>query len=97
MAFPKELTDLKTNIAEKIGQRIIVRGAQGRSKFFEKEAIIQKTYPNFFMIKYDNEERDVTCSYQDVVDSTVAIDVYDGEGYSPLIPPTVDTKKIRNL
>lgn len=97
MILPNDITNLKTDITEKIGQKIIVKGAIGRSKYFEKEATIEKTYPNLFIVKYDDEQRNVTYSYKDVLTRTVEVDVYDGEGYSPLIPPTVEDKKIKNL
>lgn len=97
MILPNDITNLKTDITDKIGQKIIVKGALGRSKYFEKEATIEKTYPNLFIVKYDDEERNVTYSYKDVLTRTVEVDVYDGAGYSPLIPPPVETKKIRNL
>ena len=95
MILPNDITNLKTDITDKIGQKIIVKGALGRSRFFEKEATIEKTYPNLFIVKYDDEERNVTYSYKDVLTRTVEVEVYDGEGYSPLIPPAVETKKVR--
>ena len=95
--FTKWYYKFKTDITDKIGQKIIVKGTLGRSKFFEKEATIEKTYPNLFIVKYDDEERNVTYSYKDVLTRTVEVEVYDGEGYSPLIPPPVETKKVRNL
>lgn len=95
MILPNDITNLKTDITDKIGQKIIVKGTLGRSKFFEKEATIEKTYPNLFVVKYDDEERNVTYSYKDVLTRTVEVEVFDGAGYSPLIPPAVDTKKVR--
>lgn len=95
MILPNDITNLKTDITDKIGQKIIVKGTLGRSRFFEKEATIEKTYPNLFVVKYDDEERNVTYSYKDVLTRTVEVEVYDGEGYSPLIPPIVETKKVR--
>ena len=97
MILPDDIANLKTDITDKIGQKIIVKGALGRSRFFEKEATIEKTYPNLFIVKYDDEERNVTYSYKDVLTRTVEVEVYDGEGYSPLIPPPVETKKVKNL
>ena len=97
MILPNDITNLKTDITDKIGQKIIVKGTLGRSRFFEKEATIEKTYPNLFIVKYDDEERNVTYSYKDVLTRTVEVDVYDGEGYSPLIPPVVEMKKVKNL
>ena len=95
MILPNDITNLKTDITDKIGQKIIVKGTLGRSRFFEKEATIEKTYPEIFIVKYDDEERNVTYSYKDILTRTVQVDVYDGEGYSPLIPPTVESKKVR--
>ena len=95
MILPNDITNLKTDITDKIGQKIIVKGASGKSKYFEKGATIEKTYPNLFIVKYDDEERNDTFSYKDVLTRTVELDVYDGVGYSPLIPPVVETKKIR--
>ena len=97
MILPNDITILITDITDKIGQKIIVKGTLGRSRFFEKEATIEKTYPNLFVVKYDDEERNVTYSYKDVLTRTVEVNVFDGEGYSPLIPPLVDVKKQKNL
>ena len=97
MILPNDITNLKTDITEKIGQKIIVKGSLGRSRFFEKGATIEKTYPNLFIVKYDDEERNVTYSYKDVLTGTVQLDVFDGESYSPLIPPIVDVKKKKVL
>ena len=97
MILPNDITNLKTDITEKIGQKIIVKGTLGRSRFFEIEATIEKTYTNLFIVKYDDEERNVTYSYKDVLTRTVEVEVYDGEGYSPLIPPAVETKKVRTV
>ena len=97
MILPNDITNLKTDITDKIGQKIIVKGTLGRSRFFEKEATIEKTYPNLFVVKYDDEERNVTYSYKDVLTRTVEVNVFDGEGYRPLIPPLVDVKKQKNL
>ena len=50
MILPNDITNLKTDITDKIGQKIIVKGTLGRSRFFEKEATIEKTYPNLFIV-----------------------------------------------
>ena len=93
MICPNDITNLKTDINEMIGQKIIVKGSLGRCKTFEKEATIEKTYPNIFVIKYEEDQRNVTYSYTDVLTRTVEVSVYDGEGYSPLIPFTEEKKK----
>ena len=47
-----DITNLKTDIDGKVGQKIIVKGSLGRSRTFEKEATIEKAYPNIFIVKY---------------------------------------------
>ena len=42
-----DIANLKTDILEKVGQKIIVKGSLGRSRAFEKEATIEKAYPRF--------------------------------------------------
>ena len=97
MICKKNITDLKTDIEEKIGQKIIVRGSLGRSKSFEKEATIEKAYSNIFVIKYNENNQNVTYSYTDILTRTVDVQVFNGEEYIPLIPPVEQVKKVNNL
>ena len=93
MICRSDIANLKTDIIEKVGQKIIVKGSLGRSKAFEKEATIEKAYPNIFVVKYEENDRNVTYSYTDVLTRTVEVEVFDGDSYSPLIPPPVDDIK----
>lgn len=93
MICKTDISNLKTDILEKVGQKIIVKGSLGRSKAFEKEATIEKAYPNIFVVKYEENDRNVTYSYTDVLTRTVEVEVFDGESYSPLIPPAVESKR----
>ena len=93
MICRSDIANLKTDILEKVGQKIIVKGSSGRSKAFEKEATIEKAYPNIFVVRYEENNRNVTYSYTDVLTRTVEVEVFDGEAYSPLIPPPVETKR----
>ena len=43
MICQRDINSLKTDIDEKIGQKIIVKGSLGRSKTFSKEATIGKS------------------------------------------------------
>ena len=97
MICPNDIANLKTDINEMVGQKIIVKGSLGRCKSFEKEATIEKAYPNIFVIKYEEEKRNVTYSYTDILTRTVEVEVFDGDTYSPLIPPAVETKKKKTL
>ena len=93
MIYQNDIENLHNNIKEKIGQKIIIKGSLGRSRLFEKEATIEKAYPNIFVVKYDENKRDVSYQYKDVLTRTVEVDVFDGESYSSLVPPPI--KKVR--
>ena len=97
MICKEDITNLKTDIDGKIGQKIIVKGSLGRSRTFEKEATIEKAYPNIFIVKYEENDRNVTYSYTDILTRTVEVQVFDGQEYSPLIPPTKKKKVHRRL
>ncbi len=98
MIYKDDIMNLQNDIESKIGQKIIVKGTLGRNKMFEKEATIEKTYPNLFVVKYEENNRNVTYSYTDVLTRTVEVQVLNGEEYSPLIPPAVvPLKKVKNL
>ena len=94
-----DIANLKTDILEKIGQKIIVKGSLGRSRAFEKEATIEKAYPNIFVVKYDENNRNVTYSYTDVLTRTVEVQVFDrnSNSYSPLIPQEENKRLIKNF
>ena len=97
MICKADIANLKTDIVDKVGQKIIVKGSLGRSKVFEKEATIEKAYPNLFVVKYEENNRNVTYSYTDVLTRTVEVDVFNGAEYSPLIPPAEPKKKRTNV
>lgn len=92
-----DIANLKTDILDKVGQKIIVKGSLGRSKVFEKEATIEKAYPNIFVVKYEENDRNVTYSYTDVLTRTVEVEVFDGDSYSPLIPQAVESRKKKEI
>ena len=62
MIYKNDISSIKNEIGEKIGQKIIVKGSLGRNKPFEEQAVIKETYPNIFVVKY--EEHDTNVSYR---------------------------------
>ena len=64
MIYRDDIINLREDLEEKQGQKIIVKGALGRSRFFEKEATLEKAYPNLFVVKYNKEEGNATYSYR---------------------------------
>ena len=96
MICRNDISNLKTDINDKIGQKIIVKGSLGRSKEFAKEGTIEKAYSNLFVVKYDENDRTASYTYTDLLTRTVEVNVFDGDSYSPLIPPPMEVKKRRN-
>ena len=92
-----DISSLKTDITDKIGQKIIVKGSLGRSKEFEKEGTIEKVYSNLFVVKYEENNRTASYTYTDLLTRTVEVDVFNGEEYSPLLPPLAVESKKRKL
>lgn len=98
MIYRDDISNLREDIVEKEGQKIIVKGALGRSRFFEKEATLEKAYPNIFVVKYNEEEGNATYSYTDVLTRTIDLQVFDGENYSSIVPPKViEPKKVKEV
>ena len=96
MICKTDITNLKTDILDKVGQKIIVKGSLGRSKEFEKEGTIEKAYPNIFVVKYEENDRTASYTYTDLLTRNVEVDVFNGDSYSPLLPPlVVETKRRR--
>ena len=93
MICSTDILNLKTDILDKIGQKIIIKGSLGRNRSFEKEATIEKAYPKIFTVKYLEGARNATYSYTDILTRTVEVDVLEGDTYSPLIPPAPEVKK----
>lgn len=89
-----DIMNLKSDILEKIGQKIIVKGTLGKNKSFEKKATIDKVYSNIFTIKYEEGVRNATYSYTDILTRTVEVEVLNNDNtYCPLIPPAQEINK----
>lgn len=97
MICKTDIANIKTDIFDKIGQKIIVKGSLGRSREFEKEGTIEKAYSNIFVVKYEENDRTASYTYTDLLTRTVEVDVFDGNGYSPLLPPLVVESKRRRI
>ena len=98
MIYRDDISNLREDIVGKEGQKIIVKGALGRSRFFEKEATLEKAYPNLFVVKYNKEEGNATYSYTDVLTRTIDLQVFDGENYCSIVQPKLEEqKKLKDL
>ncbi len=87
MILKNDISTIKEEIVDKIGQKIIVKGSLGRNKPFEEQAVIKETYPNIFVVNYEENNTNVSYRYTDILTRDLEVSVFDGEGYCPLIPP----------
>ena len=96
MFCKSDIANLKTDISEVVGKKILVKGQKGRSKQYEKQGTIVNAYSNFFNVKYENETSSTSISYTDVFTGIVDVKVYDGENYNHLTSVT-DDKRMRKF
>lgn len=92
MICKDDISNIKTELNENIGRKVIIKGAMGRKRFFEEEAIIESTYPNIFIVK--NKEKDTNASYRytDILTKELQISIFNGTEYFPLVPAELKSK-----
>ena len=94
--YRSEIADLRKNIGENKGQKIIVKESPGkRSKPQEKSAVIENVYQSYFRVKFDDSNRVGSYNYTDLFTRSVEISMYNGESYEPLVQPQLEIKKTR--
>lgn len=87
MILKNDISTIKTELDDRKGQKIIIKGTLGRNKAFEEEAVIKGTYSNVFIV--ENKEKDTNASYRytDILTKELEVSIYDGQKYSPLVLP----------
>ena len=85
MIEKSNLSEVKKNIEECVGQKVLLRGSLGRNKSFEKEGTLLNTYPNIFVVKMDDTQRNVTYTYTDVLTKTVELGINANGGYDSIL------------
>ena len=94
--YRSEIADLRKNIGENIGQKIIVKESPGkRSKPQEKSAVIENVYKSYFRVKFEEANRIGSYNYTDLFTKSVEVSMYNGETYEPLVQPQLEVKKTR--
>ena len=92
--YKAEIANMRKNIGENVGQKILIKEPMGkRSKPEEREATIEKTYNDYFMVKFDSVNRVGSYNYTDLFMKTVEVSMFDGNDYVPLDIPDVADRK----
>lgn len=87
MIHKNDISNIQTEIKEKIGQKIIIKGTLGRNKAFEEEVVIKQAYPNIFVVNYEENNTNVSYRYTDILTRDLEVSIFDGASYCPLLPP----------
>lgn len=77
------LADIKVDLENYLGYRILLKANRGRQKTVVREGILEKTYPNIFVVKLDENKypvKRVSYSYADVLTKTVQLTVFPPTG-----------------
>jgi len=92
--YRSEIADLRKNIEDNKGQKIIVKESPGkRSKPQEKAAIIENTYKDYFRVKFEDVDRVGSYNYTDLFTRTIEVSLYNGEAFEPILPPQMEVRK----
>lgn len=92
MICQDDISNIKTELKENIGRKIIIKGAMGRKRFFEEEAVIESTYPNIFIVKNQGKETNASYRYTDILTNELQISIFNGKEYFPLVPAALRSK-----
>lgn len=92
--YKAEIANMRKNIGENVGQKIIIKEPAGkRSKPEEREATIERTYKDYFMVRFDSVNRVGSYNYTDLFMKTVEVSMFNGDNYIPLDIPDVADRK----
>lgn len=76
------LLDIKRDLDQYVGQKIMLKANGGRRKTIERAGILEETYPSVFIVKLDEEQHSfkrVSYSYADILTETVELTVCQDE------------------
>ena len=92
--YKSEIVNLRKNIGDNIGQRVIIKESPGkRSKPLEKLAIIENTYKDYFRVKFEGVERVGSYNYTDLFTRTIELKIDNGNGFESLVEPQLEIRK----
>lgn len=70
------LSEIKEEVKDNIGKKVILKADKGRKRIITSEGIIVDAYPSLFTVRVNNEydvEKTVSYTYSDVLTSTVKL------------------------
>ena len=66
---------IKSDLDAFVGKKVRMRTAKGRGLMWEKEGVVEETYPNLFIILFEDKDlfRKASYSYADVLTKTIKL------------------------
>ncbi len=72
------INQIKSEVEENIGRRVVLRADKGRKRIITKEGVIENAFDDVFTVRINNEfdvERIASYTYIDVLTSTVKLTI----------------------
>lgn len=75
------LCEIRKKLEPHVGERIRLKANRGRRKTYEKEGILESTYPSIFVVRIDEQNyfQRLSFSYADVLTETVELSFKEGK------------------
>lgn len=72
------LLEIRSKLEPHVGEKIRLKANRGRRKTFEKEGVLESTYPSIFVIRVEEPKYNqrFTFSYADVLTETVELSIF---------------------
>lgn len=83
MSARNVLSRIKSELEEYVGSKVRLTANQGRKKVMRAEGILEKTYPNIFVVRLNEDSEAVkrlSYCYADVLTNSVQLTICDDRG-----------------
>lgn len=70
------LNAIRNEIDSHVGEKVMLKANGGRKKVMVREGILEKTYPNIFVVRIEGKSKDIrtiSYSYSDILTETVQL------------------------
>ncbi len=78
MATRQTLDDIKRNVEDCLGKKVILRTNKGKRKSKVREGVIEDVFPSVFIVRVDegnHSKRTISFSYSDILTETVEVTI----------------------
>lgn len=75
--MPNKLSDIKQQIQDNLGRKVVVTAYVGRKKTKRREGTIAQSYPSVFVVSLEDAKAQFDCvsySYTDILTDTIEIE-----------------------